>query len=257
MIWCLKHNPASWDFMVSAMIGINAGEKTVNFVLTEPLHSLKWNQEITWRRVRRLLIPVAELLGLSWAIVRTPPQTDLGTPSWHYGELNKIAADNPKVFRLINPAIPRERDYMTITLRNSQLSMPGRNSDLVAWHEFAEFLRLEEGETVKVIEDDEENPLSPKERLKLYAGSKMNWSIATGPMALCHFSTCIPYTTFITSNDSEGSQRQRAYHEKKGFWGKQLVFARQDQRLIWKNDTFDNLKAEYTAWKETHAVTCL
>lgn len=178
--------------------------------------------------------------GLEWSLTRDVPANERFY-NWAYGTVNDLAKQHQIV--LLNPE-RKPKDYITFTLRTSDDQLVGRNSDLTVWGAFEKYLQ-QQGREVIVLKDNETTPLPPKRRADLYANAFMNFSSNTGPMAICHFSTNIPYITTDMFPANADGEKMRKHHEKFGFYGKQLSWATEDQRFIWQMSTLDMLVSCY------------
>lgn len=118
----------------------------------------------------------------------------------------------------------------TVTLRQMAFK-PGRNSNLDVWKAFARWIGAH------LIEDHFVQPISMAERMSLYAGAEMNFGIMGGPMALLLWTpyafrtVCPPSSPYLTR--SMGSHGMHV--------GKQWPFQLPNQKLVWEEQTLDNL----------------
>lgn len=135
-----------------------------------------------------------------------------------------------KFERLKSVKPPVACDY-TITLRNSTIAK-SRDSNEDAWRRFGEDI----GATV--IDDYYVKPMHLHDRMALYAGAKMNFGVANGPIFLLSL-TPYPVTEFMippsrSSTIADGIKP-----------GCDLPWALPSQRLIWEDDTYDNLRRSF------------
>lgn len=149
---------------------------------------------------------------------------------------------------------------VTITLREAD-HWPHRNSNMDAWREFAVYLR-KQGERVVIMRDTkmaregfhgfECCPAASVHldmRMALYESAKCNLLVSNGPCGLCLFAP-MPYLYFLEINADDPHPPNRP-----GFWkrangmdeGGQLPWAKPWQRMVWKRDTYENLR---DAWDE-------
>jgi hypothetical protein len=149
---------------------------------------------------------------------------------------------------------------VTITLRESG-KWPQRNSDLVAWGLFAEYLDRH-GEHVVIVRDtakaDEPfgdfttSPQASRDldfRMALYENAKLNCFVSNGPATLAVHSKA-PWMMFIPVED----QGSTYYANTPEFWDRyvgiemgvgQYPWSGPNQRIIWKKDRFENIVAAY------------
>lgn len=149
---------------------------------------------------------------------------------------------------------------ITVTLRESSV-WKKRNSNLEAWLHWAHD-RQQEGEEVIFVRDTERatEPLpgfctcplaswSVPVRMALYEAAKINMFVSNGPAGLGLFSK-VPYLYFVNIRRDVDYAPNRA-----GWWvesngldeGEQWPWARPDQRMIWKTDTYEHISE---AWEE-------
>ena len=137
------------------------------------------------------------------------------------------------------------RPYVTLTLRE-QNTHPERNSNRQEWAKLAWYLR--DGFEVVWLDDTNNALCYPSGnfaqldvdlRLALYEGALMNFMGNNGPGILLQFSDA-PYRIFVDQAWPE--------HWKKYFHlnvGDQLPWANDNQRWVYKPDTFENMKGEF------------
>lgn len=143
---------------------------------------------------------------------------------------------------------------ITITLREAE-HHPDRNSNISAWTKFADYLR-ERGQRVVFVRDTlkADEPLEGYEtypqastdllkRAALYEAALANLFVSNGPVGIALFNSR-PWLQFVKIND-EGSYVPNT----SGFWrdhngvevGKQYPWSNDDQRIVWKPDTYENI----------------
>src|SRR5215475_228213 len=132
--------------------------------------------------------------------------------------------------RLISVKPPGKAPY-TVTIRNHKRAK-NRNSNVDAWRKFAD----EIGATV--IEDYADHPLHIHDRMALYAGARMNFGVCNGPMGLLGLSP-YPMISFVPNESSRNAQVKFGVELNAEKWPWMLP----TQRLIWKEDTIENLRA--------------
>lgn len=144
---------------------------------------------------------------------------------------------------------------VTITLRETGHS-PARNSDTAEWVKFAGWLQ-DRGEKVVFVRDTAkalepfgdfatcpEASLDLADRLALYEGAKMNYFSENGPVTLAVFGTR-PWVSFVDIQEDDCPEAGRTPF----FWrelfdmgkGDQYPWAAPDQRIVWKEATFENM----------------
>lgn len=161
----------------------------------------------------------------------------------------------PMLKRLLKDNYPDRKGSVTITLREAP-HWPHRNSNLEAWRRFARWL-VDRGEHVIFVRDtakaDEALPgfatYPPgsrwlHNRMDLYHGARANLGVSNGPMSLCWF-TDKPWLQFIALNEDGHPywpNTPKYWREIHGIEaGGQWPWARPGQRLVWGEDSFDNL----------------
>jgi len=244
--WCLHANIPSWDFGAYCVALRTMNIRNVFFRYREPLHNKKFPPQMTWNRWRNLLIPLAQLSGIRWAM--SPDVEGEFMPRvTAYGHLYQLhEMTGGQMYMWEAPYKWDEGNYVTITLRKSHAGwQPARDSNLPEWNKVREGLK-QRGKKVIVIDDAEENCIPVPDRMALYAGADMNLSVNTGPAMLCHFSKA-PYLTFkmIPETDPERTHI-RENLEISGFpIGGQFPWAHEKQRLVWETDTADTILRHY------------
>lgn len=145
-----------------------------------------------------------------------------------------------------------------ITLREADY-WPERNSDIEAWKAVAQFLEDHYDEHVVFVRDTARSedeikghvtiPVASESldcRLALYCVAKMNYFVSNGPCVLAGYSIDIPYLTFMKSVpgyvcNGDGWMRR---HMGIGH-GEQWPWAGDRQKLVYADDTFENIMQEY------------
>lgn len=135
-----------------------------------------------------------------------------------------------------------DRPYVTLTTRE-QSTDPVRNSNRAEWQKLCDSLMSRYGviwldDTNKALQEAAGNyaELDVDLRLALYEQAQMNFIGNNGPQALLSFSGA-PYRGFIDKAWPE--------HWKKYFHmsvGEQLPWATENQRLVYKPDTFEVMR---------------
>lgn len=232
--WHIQHDIPSFDFGCAAIIAKTRGYTDVVFTLGDHLHALKYPEEEVWRRVRKMLIPLAELAGLNWSLSR---KLYKGTRLWAYGHANALYLEKGTIakFPLLRCCFS---DYVTVTLRG--LGHEAERNASPDWQRVIEEIGKER--KVIVMQDD----MTIEERMRLYSGAFVNIGMSTGPMALCHFSDA-PYLTFKFGADPH----TRKVMTSQGFGpGSQFAFRHERQSLIWEQDTFETVMSHYRQFEK-------
>lgn len=146
---------------------------------------------------------------------------------------------------------------VTITLREAYHDTE-RNSNAGAWLRFARMLRRA-GERVifirdtlfanEELEDFETSPLASTDlihRMSVYAAVKLNFFVANGPLALAMFSNA-PWISFCDITQNSNWKVATGGLDA----GQQYPWSAEDQRIVWKPDTYDNL---VSAWNDRNTA---
>lgn len=152
------------------------------------------------------------------------------------------------------------RPVVTITSR-AYGYMPARNSNSEAWAAFAR--SLDPNRYLPVIIPDLEETIkgvpaafsglticpeasrSVAFRMALYERVYVNMGVNTGPMGLCWLNDRTRYLTFKMASP-DVPQNTLEYYSMLGFQpGHSLPFATPTQRLVWSDDTFEAIDAEF------------
>lgn len=211
----LSIKPATYDFVVFLTICKTLGVTEVVFDISKGFQKKKFSQETAAKMFENILIPMAEIWGFNWSL---GTKGDV-SPGYLNTDLFKHWPLRLKGFEL-------KSGRPTITIRESIRNKHRDSSP--AWRVFAKEI------DAIVIEDAYKVPISLKDRIELYKNASMNYFCSNGPGAML-FYTNIPYTFF--SPDST-----------KGTWngmkeGDQFPWATDKQKIVWKNDTLENLRA--------------
>jgi hypothetical protein len=142
---------------------------------------------------------------------------------------------------------------VTITLRETSHDA-ARNSNFAAWEEFADHLKGQ-GEQVVFVRDTEKahEPIygfqtcpaasvDLDSRVALYEGAKINLFVANGPSCLAEFGKRPLLKVCKTAAFARLWAQAMGIDE-----GEQFPWSLPTQRMIWKEDTFENL---VQAWNE-------
>ncbi|MDX2224351.1 MAG: hypothetical protein SFV21_16490 [Rhodospirillaceae bacterium] len=282
-IWDLRICPLTFDFAVWLAIvdcyrqvrgdkeGIDMTIRVDGFRRLTPRDRLTTDDEKLWR-LKSIVLDVCELvpsihtLAVTWQD-RGPfdyPRDYLKTGIPYTA---KTALDfwyrsaSPLVFRspsFAKTLLPVKSPYVTLTIRRSW-HFAERNVDLNDWFKFYTYLRSE-GHTVVVVPDYEDvlgekayekfewnvyvpAALDIRLRLCLYENAIMNVCSSNGPCAIMFFAN----TPIMQFDQLRGATISEAEWKKyNGFpVGGQFPWSRPDQRMTWKDSTFENLVGEW------------
>jgi hypothetical protein len=227
-VYDLAKYPANFNFLEFLVAAKTLGAKHILF---DDLNGYrpKFSKSDTLARVESILKPACALAGCTYDFGR-----DKGLdPGYHMSAVLKLYKQVGRIEKLKSVLPPKDVKY-TVTLRNTK-RYEYRNSG-PDWRRFAEEMGA------FVIEDFGDNPVSLHERMALYAGAKMNFFVANGPVTLCLLSD-YPYMAFMKNvND--------AYHAEQGWErGSQLPWRVKDQHLIWTGDEYENIRRHADAWQ--------
>lgn len=140
---------------------------------------------------------------------------------------------------------------VTLTLRGQDTD-PERNSNMTAWVEFAAWLlasgyhpiRLEDT-NVALGEGRGHAELDPDLRLGLYERAVMNCIGNNGPQELLKFSPA-PYLIFgVALSEGWKEHFRKHFHMQPG---EQVPWAGVGQRLVYRPDSFEVLRDEFSKW---------
>lgn len=145
------------------------------------------------------------------------------------------------------------KEPVVVTLREAS-HWQNRNSNLDAWLDFADTLIDDDGEEVVIVRDTERAlelirgyrtfpraSLDLKVRAALYERAKANLFVANGPMAIAYFGTR-PFLIFKPLVDGYGPATAQWWSDKIGVpVGEQYPWCRPDQRIVWDDDSFENI----------------
>jgi hypothetical protein len=146
--------------------------------------------------------------------------------------------------RYICSAMMGKRPFVTLTVRN-QSTDPTRNSRIEEWKKLAEHLK----QKWHVVWLDDANEalsqgrgyaeLDPDLRLALYEQSAMNFIGNNGPSVMLQLSNA-PYRVFL---DKGWPEHWKTYFHMEH--GEQFPWANEFQKLVFKPDTFENMRASW------------
>lgn len=154
----------------------------------------------------------------------------------------------------------KNKKIVVITLRQYSF-IPARNSNLVAWAEFARAIDPKEYGIVFVPDTEQSLDKAPdimknfnffhpacwnlSLRSALYELAYLNLGVNTGPMALCWLNPKCRYITFKTITDNAPQASLKVLMDKGFVPNKNPKFATQFQKWVWKEDQTEILLEEF------------
>lgn len=223
-VYDLSRYPANFNFFEFLVAATTLGAKHIVFDDTSG-YLPKYSRKDLGERVKSILEPACALAGCTFSYGRGKGLD----PGYHIDVVVKAFHETGGIKRLVSVNPPAKVDY-TVTLRNSK-RYPERNSS-DDWRRFADEIGA------VVIEDYGDKPIHMHDRMALYCGAKMNFTVANGPMYLCMFSEA-PYMAFMKNVNP-------VYHTEHEFpVGSQLPWAVKNQTCVWSGDSYDEIKS---AW---------
>ena len=178
------------------------------------------------------------------------------TEVWKYfGDIRRLESP-PKIKRFLwNLALGEK--YITITLRESFRGID-RNSNVAAWLAFAERVEKEGVYKVYVLPDTDSCRTENRDlveyvgsRLCLYENAAMNFGVNNGPMSLCFYSNA---PCRVLKYEVSGAASAENLGKIGLPPGSQMPFVRDNQRIVWENDTLDNIWVAYTEWRDQNEL---
>jgi hypothetical protein len=171
----------------------------------------------------------------------------------------RASAEMMSLFRPGDRSAFTVRDRYVITLREAT-HWPSRNSNFDAWMHFAIQLRADGLDVIVVRDTAKANDaiegveicamasMALDVRLALYRSAKMNFFVSNGPCVLATYTSDIPYLCFMKSPHDYPCHAPNWVEQHMGIpYGGQFPWATERQRLVWADDTPENI-AE--AWAE-------
>jgi len=225
-IYDLARYPVNFNFIEFLVASASLGAKYILLDHSKGVRP-KYSMEETMQRLHSIIEPACALAGCTYEYgsgIGGGSGLDVG---YHLSAVLEVYRHMP--IKKLTSVLPAKTNKYTVTLRNSD-RYAERNGNEKAWLDFAERI----GATV--IPDYTDNPIHLHDRMAYYAGAKMNYFVGNGPASLCLFSD-YPYTVFMSNVDD-------AYCQKHGFWLKQLPWANNRQKLVWAQDTEENINRE-------------
>lgn len=241
LLYNLGNRPASFDFVTCLATAIALGAKHVRFVLSESWKRKNYSRHQAVERFISIVEPAVALYGLDYSVGEPfgfEPNHILGTATEVYRKYQRIG-------KIQYPC--KAGDYVTITLRKSR--NPERDSNEAEWRKFADLV----GNAI-VIPDSEGGTFPLHERMKLYAGARMNFMVMNGPATLC-FHSDAPYLVMRTIGCEASGSTSPASSKANGIYpGFQFPWAIAGQRLSYLPDTAENI---YSEWENMTAAMAL
>lgn len=213
---------AGHDFYSWLVVAKSKGADKIVFGIDNPKET-KWSKEVVLERFRSIMEPGPAMVGLKYRI-GNGGEVNVASP--HMMDLVKFCKSGGKIHRLKSVySLAVERFTVTIRHEPRILEM---NSNQEAWRKFAESI----GATV--FEDYNDMPLALNTKLAIYSQADMNFGVVNGPM---HLLTLSEYpVTIFKANVSASNLAKHGIPT-----GSQLPWAKENQRMVWEDDSYDNL----------------
>lgn len=208
----LKESPASFNFIEFLVAATTYGADHVIFDMSEGAKKFK-GLELE-ERIHSILIPACEIAGVTWEFGKSEGLK----PGHHMSAVLRAYKKMGFIKKLVSRT--KGKDKYTVTLRHYNRHEERNSTE--DWRAFAKDIGA------RVIEDYYDVPISLEDRFSLYAGAKMNYFVANGPMTLCQFSD-YPYTAYINPKGV-----WETYHKEHGWYKTQLPWANKNQKIVWK-----------------------
>lgn len=268
LLYDLKYNPLTYDFFVPLVAASTYGPVNVVFISAGTKSGFKSGHKCAegqeQKRFDNILVKGCQLANATYIDhVKRPITREEAKRRYpkrfehdfeyqrkgkrsrmnmcHYPTALSVYQKEGRIFKLHSPIKTESREYVTITIRKQPRNME-RNSNVEEWMQFKK--HLEQWHKVILIWDSEDKQqIGHKEaannilvRMSLYEGAKMNYFVPNGPAALCWYSDA-PYMTFkMNKCDQEHMKKIKMSP------GSQIAWANENQKLIWEDDTFENMK---------------
>jgi hypothetical protein len=219
---------ASFDFYDWLVLVQAKGATEIVFDVENP-KTVKWPADVVMERFRTIIEPGPLLADMPWRFgtdgdeIASPHMTVLMDHVKSGGTFKRLAS-----------ILPANRCRYTVTLRNCD-RIPERNSNQMAWREFAEEIGA------VVIEDHADKPINLHDRVALYAGAEMNFGIVNGPMHLITL-TDYPVMMFATKASHKGF-REVGMHPLENY-----PWCLPHQKIVWAEDDLDSLRKQFRNW---------
>ena len=239
LLYDLGNRPASFDFVTCMATATALGCKHVRFVYGQ-WKKKDYTLAQAVGRWRSIVEPAVALYGLDYSIgeregIEVNHMLGAATACYRqHGRIGKIRLEAP------------QKDYVTITLRQSPNRTPERDSKDDEWLEFASRCDRK----CIILRDNEDGSLHLHDRMKLYAGAHLNMMVINGPLTLCIHSDA-PYVSMRTIGGANSGSTSPTFSAKNGITpGFQFPWAHARQRLSYLDDTCENIMAEYRAMEQ-------
>lgn len=192
-----------------------------------------YSEETAQQRLEKIVYPIADLAGLKLV---SPEGRNPFCCVHVLAGVNQVYRQFSKIWKF---PYEKKYDHITVTIRDSWRNKH-RNSNRAEWDKFISWAE-NRGEKVVVLEDREKDPISVKDRWDLYQ-CRMNLFVPSGPAALCILSNA-PYMIVGYPGNSHDVYLQTIHH---WLWrNAQFPWANQNQKLVWKPDTFETIQKVY------------
>lgn len=236
----LERQPTTFDFATWACIVRSNGYDEACIVGNKFKYKKDYSEETAKRRLNNIVYPLADLAGLKLVEKGDKKQ------AYSVHLMSGVQMCWRQFSQIYKFPYEKKHEHITVTLRDSWRNRH-RNSNRSEWDKFISWAE-NNGETVKVLEDLEEDPISVKDRWDLYQ-CKMNLFVSNGPATLPILSDA-PYLVFGYGNGHQDVYLLGIHH---WMWKNyQHPWANKNQRLVWKPDTFETIKKSYIAASGVH-----
>jgi hypothetical protein len=285
----LKYCPVSYDFSTFIMRAMlerdRRGCDHLHVVIVPHEEGLggfsrHWgghDESATRWRLWHIVMPLCALAGATVSLCpHAQPMIAVGDTDWwptgkaHLtGPLIDAARAGEKIPRLRATDAARRyvaqwfsgdaRPVVTLTTRN-QTTHPDRNTNPQAWREIGYELSAQGLNVIELIDSNDAfkdargcwSNICPDMRLALYERAQMNLIGNNGPCGLLLYSDA-PYLVFNFGQPSAQWADYVRDHLHMNY-GEQLPWASAQQRLIWKADSYENMKSEFSEWEKHHRL---
>jgi hypothetical protein len=227
----LQYELAGFDFYEWLPVAAANGAAEIVFG-TKVYRESIWPVEVLRKRFETIIAPGPALLGLPCR------EGDDGERVGSSKLKDFVAFVRRNPFPRLRSVRPPGSARYTVTLRHQVRKSPYRNSNVLAWRQFADEIGA------VVIEDYDDKPILLHDRVALYAGAEMNFGVSCGPTFLCSI-TEYPCMIFNWVN-------QRKFHEKCGLrYGEQMPWFGKDQIAVWELDDLSTIRKHFDAWRKS------
>jgi len=214
-------------------IATTCGADHIRFVLDNGWKPKNYQDPV--ERFKSIVEPAVKLWGVDYSVGERE-----GTEYPHMlGSAINLHRVLGKLKKMDYPILPE--NYITITLRKSR--WPERDSKEIEWMKFANKITCK----VVILKDYDQVPITLEDRMKLYAGAKMNLMVMHGPVTLCLHSDA-PYLCMRTIGSDKSGSTAPEFSKKNGITpGFQFPWRNKRQRHSYLDDTAENIEKEYLA----------